>query len=209
MIDGGSCRNPSTIVHSFTGVAVEVVVKRAWNVYAGALLAVIAGLLMVGPVAALAGFACVRGVTLDFAAVLSLAIVGVVAAHELIHIIVAKLLGVKGLRVTFIPRLLSVAVDYDYMSPGQYFAVALAPQGLSLLLLWLAHILLLDGVYAGAVITYTAAVVNVVGGVPEVFLAAYFSTVHRNARRLALLYDEKGIAGGVVEEPGRLVVYMF
>ncbi len=186
----------------------EVVVRRAWNVYAAVAMSVAAGLAAAPALAAAARLA--SGLGAPLAACLAAAVAAaVVAAHELLHLAWARRLGV-GARLRFAPRLLALALDYDAMSPRQYASVALAPQLLTLALAASAALLNAAGLGVAASLALLGAAVNLVGGVPELVLSAYFRLAHPRARRLALLYDESGgIAGGVVEEPGRIVVYVF
>ena len=187
----------------------RVEVRRAWNIYAAVATSIAVAGLAVPLVAGMVGACRVRPSPSTAALMLS-AVVATLLAHEALHVVAARALRVSGVRVRFHPRMLALVVDYDYMSLGQYVAVALTPQALTIALLAAAAVLHAAGLTFEPLILYTSAVVNVVGGVPDIFLSAYFSLFHRSAVRLGLLYDEKGsIAGGVVVEPDRLVVYTF
>jgi Zn-dependent protease len=135
------------------------------------------------------------------------ALAAVIVLHELFHYLAALALGVEGLRLKFNARLGAIMLDYTSMTPGQYVAVALAPQALTLLLI------LLSWASCGSIVATfacTAALVNLGGGIPDIVNAVYFGILHRRARSFHLLYDEQGrVVGGVVEYPDKLVVYLF
>ena len=127
------------------------------------------------------------------------------AAHELLHLAAAKLLRVPGARLRFIPRLTALLLDYDYITPNQYFIVALAPQLMTPLLLWAAST---TGGLASLALCI-AAVVNLAGGAPDIVNALYFRLVHGDAIRFRLLYRWDGqVDGGVVEYRDRIIVYV-
>lgn len=130
-------------------------------------------------------------------------IVATVFVHEGLHVVAARAVGVRGLRVRLEPRMGSLLLDYDWMTPLQYVIVALAPQVLSVVLL-----ILLVVARDYSLLLWPSLVVNVAGGVPDMLNAIYFGLVHGDARRFWLLYDERGrVVGGVVEYPDKLVVY--
>ncbi len=131
------------------------------------------------------------------------AILATVFLHEALHVVAARLVGVRGLRVRFEPRLVSLILDYEWMTPLQYVVVALAPQLLSIVLL-----IVLVAIPGYSLVAWPSLVVNVAGGIPDMINAIYFGLVHGDARRFWLLYDEKGrVVGGVVEYVDKLVVY--
>ncbi len=183
----------------------EVVVEKFKPFYLGlfvsmlllvALPVAIAGRCAPGPGEALP---CPLGLAASIASAVAAA-----AAHEAMHYLAARLLGVTGLRLRFSGRLAAIVVDYDYMTPGEYLVVALAPQLLTPLLLGYA---LAAGGAAG-LLACIAAAANLAGGAPDIVNGLYFYMVHRRASELRPLYDEGGgVAGGVVVYPGRLVVY--
>lgn len=184
----------------------EVVVARFKPFYIGLFLAMF--IVVSTPVfmAPMCGVGGVHGgcSPLRFAGVIAAA-VGVTLLHEAVHVLVARLLGVKGLRVRLEPRLGAVMVDYDYVTPRQYLLVALAPQVLTPLLVYAAR--LLQG-YPG-MLACIAGLVNLAGGAPDVVNGLYFYLVHGDAERFRLLYGPRGVEGGVVEYRDRLVVYTF
>ena len=139
------------------------------------------------------------------AALLS-ATLAVIVAHELVHYLVARLLGVPGARLRVEPRIAAIMLDYDYMTPNQYLVVALAPQLLTPLLVALG--LWLGGLPGLSLCVAAAA--NLAGGAPDVVNALYFRLVHGSASRFMLLYRWDGrVDGGVVEYPdGSIVVYV-
>ncbi len=126
-------------------------------------------------------------------------------AHEAIHLAAARLLGVPGARLRFAPRITALIVDYDEMTPSQYFTVALAPQLLTPLLLAAAsHLEGLPGL-----VLCVAGVVNLAGGAPDIVNALYFRLVHGDAQRFRPLYRWDGqIDGGIVEYKDKLIVYV-
>ncbi len=187
----------------------RVEVRRAWNVYAAVAASLATAGLAAAMVAAMVSACRVEPSPYTAASMLA-AVTATLLAHEAVHVATARLLGVPGVRVRLYSRLAALIVDYDRMTLGQYVAVALAPQTLSIGLLLAAALLHSMGRVLEPLLLYTSALANIVGGVPDIMLSAYFGVVHRRAVGLSLLYDENGrVAGGVVEEPDRIVVYTF
>ncbi len=145
---------------------------------------------------------CPLGLAVSIAAAVATAL-----AHEGLHYLAARAVGVRGLRLVLHRGLAALMIIYDYMTPRQYLVVALAPQLLS-------AVLALAAAYTGGLARLLLCIglaANLAGGAPDVVNALYFYMVHRGASRFTLLYGEDGrVAGGVVEYPdGRLVVYVF
>lgn len=127
-----------------------------------------------------------------------------VAVHEVTRYVVAIALRVPGARLLFNKKLVALMLDYDYMTPGQYLLVTLAPQILTPILLYLA---VQHSVLGGVACVMAAA--NLAGGAPDVVNALYFWLVHGDAERFYLLYRWDGVVeGGVVEYRDKVVVYI-
>lgn len=127
-----------------------------------------------------------------------------VAVHEATHYAAAVALRVRGARLLFNKKLVAVMLDYDYMTPGQYLLVTLAPQILTPILLYLAT---LHSIVGGIACVMAAA--NLAGGAPDVVNALYFWLVHGDAERFYLLYRWDGmVEGGVVEYEDKIIVYV-
>jgi len=139
------------------------------------------------------------------ASLLAASTLGSILAHEYTHYLAAKLMGVAGAHVRGSLRMAALMLDYDYMSPGEYVAVTLAPQALTVAYLALA------GLSCGGPVTLAlcvAGLTNLGGGIPDIANSIYFGIAHRGARGFRLLYDEDGrVAGGVVEYDDRIVIY--
>jgi len=140
------------------------------------------------------------------AALLAVATPATILAHEYTHYLAARILGVRGARVRGSARMLALMLDYDYMTPGEYVTVTLAPQILTLTLL------ALEGLACGgpaALALCIGALVNLGGGIPDIANSIYFGLAHHRAKGFRLLYDEDGrVAGGVVEYRDKIVVYL-